>query len=63
MVILIDNGHGYDTSGKKSPDGKLKEYKYTREIAADVVAILKSYGYDARRIVTEENDITLTKYL
>ena len=59
MVILIDNGHGYDTSGKKSPDGKLKEYKYTREIAADVVAILKSYGYDARRIVTEENDITL----
>lgn len=31
--ILIDNGHGSNTSGKCSPDGRLKEYAYTREIA------------------------------
>lgn len=32
MVILLDGGHGIQTPGKRSPDGKLLEYKYTREI-------------------------------
>ena len=33
MKILIDNGHGSNTPGKCSPDGRLMEYSYTREIA------------------------------
>lgn len=28
MKILIDNGHGVDTPGKRSPDRKLREYAY-----------------------------------
>ena len=32
MKVLIDNGHGSNTPGKCSPDGRLKEYAYTREI-------------------------------
>ena len=32
MKILIDNGHGEDTAGKRSPDWTLREYAYTREI-------------------------------
>ena len=32
MKILIDNGHGSNTKGKRSPDGRLMEYAYTREI-------------------------------
>ena len=28
MKILIDNGHGINTPGKCSPDGKFREYKY-----------------------------------
>lgn len=59
VKILIDNGHGYDTAGKKSPDKSLMEYAYNREIAKRVVEKLKAKGYDAERIVTEENDITL----
>lgn len=59
MKILIDNGHGVDTAGKRSPDGSLREYKYTREIAARVVAELKKQGYDAEQIVPEEEDISL----
>lgn len=59
MKILIDNGHGQDTSGKRSPDGRLREYAYAREIAQMVVDALKSKGYDAQRIVTEENDVSL----
>ena len=59
MKILIDNGHGVNTAGKKSPDKQLLEYKYNREIAIQLVAELKAKGYDAERIVTEETDISL----
>ena len=37
MKILIDNGHGENTPGKCSPDGRLKEWAYTREIADRVM--------------------------
>ena len=59
MIILIDNGHGRETPGKRSVDGKLLEWKYTREIADDVVTILKGAGLDARRLVTEDYDVSL----
>lgn len=42
MKILIDNGHGNDTPGKRSPDGRLLEWAYTREIADRVAARLQS---------------------
>lgn len=61
MKILIDNGHGVDTAGKRSPDGSLREYKYAREIAEKVVSELKKRGFDAERIVKEENDISLSE--
>ena len=59
MKILIDNGHGYDTAGKCSPDNSLQEYRWAREIASMIEAALKSKGYDAERIVPEEKDISL----
>lgn len=59
MIILIDNGHGVDTAGKRSPDGRLREYAYAREIAARIEQELRARGFDARRIVPEENDIPL----
>lgn len=61
MKILIDNGHGSNTLGKRSPDGSLLEYKYTREIAKRVVEELKARGYDAERLVTEEYDVSLSE--
>lgn len=36
-LILIDAGHGSNTPGKRSPDGKLREYAYAREIARTLV--------------------------
>ena len=59
MKILIDNGHGKNTPGKRSPDGKLREYKYTREIAKEIVDKLLSTGFDAQLLVPEEDDISL----
>ena len=32
MKILIDNGHGLNTPGKRSPDGTLIEAIYTRQL-------------------------------
>lgn len=61
MKILIDNGHGLDTAGKCSPDGKYREWAWSREIAQMIVDELVRRGYDARRIVTETNDVSLTE--
>ena len=59
MKILIDNGHGNNTPGKRSPDGKFREYAYNREIAKRIVADLIDRGYDAELLVPEDNDISL----
>lgn len=59
--ILIDNGHGCDTAGKRSPDGRLREYAWAREVAPMVVKELCSYGFDAELLVTEENDVSLAE--
>lgn len=74
MVILIDNGHGKDVKGKHSPkltgsgldiwdiytdEDRFREWKFNRVVAQDIVAILKANGYDARLLVTEDEDISL----
>ncbi|MCF0203470.1 MAG: N-acetylmuramoyl-L-alanine amidase [Bacteroidaceae bacterium] len=61
MNILIDNGHGSNTAGKRSPDGRLLEYAWTRAVAMRIVDGLRALGYDARRVVTEELDISLAE--
>lgn len=59
MKFLIDNGHGRETAGKRSPDGRLLEWAYNREIARRVVAALSSLGLDAELLVPEDEDISL----
>ncbi len=76
MIVLIDNGHGNNTSGKHSPlldgsglnipsefveNGRFKEWKYTRIISNQIVDKLKSMGYDARLVVTEDKDVSLSE--
>ena len=59
IKVLVDNGHGVETPGKRSPDGRLREYKYARELAASVVARRKKRGYDGGVIVEEDRDVSL----
>ncbi len=62
MKILIDNGHGQNTPGKRSPDMTFYEWKFNRKIAIPLVEELKKRGYDAERIVTEDAlDVTLSE--
>lgn len=60
MKILIDNGHGIATPGKRSPDGRLREYRWARECADLLTEALIAKGYSAERIVTEESDVPLS---
>lgn len=59
-VVGIDCGHGIDTAWKRSPDGKFREYKWNREVGDLLFTYLREDGIDARLIVTETNDISLT---
>jgi N-acetylmuramoyl-L-alanine amidase len=61
MKILIDNGHGIETPGKRSPDGRFREYKFARDMAQEMVRQFKFRGLEAQRIVTEETDISLSE--
>lgn len=59
MLILIDPGHGIDTPGKRSPDGKFLEYLWNRQIADLLLDRFMKMGIDASMVVTETNDISL----
>jgi len=60
MLILIDPGHGIDTPGKRSPDGKFLEYLWNRQIADLILDRFMIMGIDASLVVTETNDISLS---
>ena len=59
MKILIDNGHGQSTPGKRSPDGRFLEFQFNRTIAKQIVDDLRDRGYDAELLVPEDDDIPL----
>ncbi|MDR1416567.1 MAG: N-acetylmuramoyl-L-alanine amidase [Prevotellaceae bacterium] len=65
MKILIDNGHGAETPGKRSPvwaDGsQLLEWKYAREVAHMVGSALWNEGISAELIVREDSDVSLSE--
>ena len=63
MKVLLDNGHGENTAGKRSPKWKdgtqLFEWEYAREIAQRVENELTKRGIDVERIVKENTDVPL----
>lgn len=61
IKVLLDAGHGRDTAGKRSPDGRLREYAYAREIAVRLEKELKARGFEAVRITPEEYDVPLSE--
>lgn len=60
-LILLDNGHGNNTVGKRSPDGTLLEYQYTRDMAKSVFNTLKALGYNVELLVPEIYDVPLSE--
>ena len=58
-MVILDNGHGVNTPGKCSPDKKLREYAYTREIVKRIREKLEKLGVESYILVPEEEDISL----
>ena len=59
MIILLDNGHGFDTAGKRSPDGHFREYAYNRYLAFLIRERLTALGLDCQIVVPKREDISL----
>lgn len=59
-VVMLDNGHGKNTSGKRSPDGLFREYKWTRDFVKALKPLLEKEGYIVFDITPELEDISLT---
>ena len=57
--IILDFGHGKDTPGKKSPDCRLEEWKFNRELGMIIYEGLKKQGYNPVILVPEDIDIGL----
>jgi N-acetylmuramoyl-L-alanine amidase len=69
VKILIDNGHGDNTPGKRSPysatgvkpEIPFLEYQWNREIAKMVLDELQNLGYNVELLVPEITDISLSE--
>ena len=59
-LIILDAGHGSNTAGKRSPDGRLLECEYARKIKALLASKLKADGYSVYDVCPESYDVSLT---
>ena len=67
VIICLDNGHGKETPGKRSPWSANKvppelpfyEYEYCRDIVSRVADSLHKRGYPVYIVTPEEDDIPL----
>jgi len=55
MVVILDPGHGINTSGKRSPDSSLMEYEFNQDIVTKAKELLKD-NPTIKVVVTREND-------
>lgn len=60
-LVIFDNGHGSNTPGKCSPDKKLLEYKWTREIVQGIKQELDKLNIQSVILVPEEYDVSLSE--
>lgn len=60
ITIILGTAHQKSISGKCSPDKRLKEYKYSREIVQAIEAILKDMGYQVF-IDVKDDDLKLSQ--
>ena len=59
MLILLDPAHGHNPPGKRSPDGTLLEYAYTRDLANQILASPQTKGHNAQLLVPATENISL----
>lgn len=60
ITIILNSGHGVSTVGKCSPDKKLYEWKFTRELAKRIQLTCDQLGIKCIRANTDDSDPSLT---
>lgn len=60
MKIILGTAHGSNVAGKRSPDGRLREYQYSREIVGRVEKALLAEGYDVIVDLKQDYEPSLT---
>lgn len=60
IIVVLNPGHAPDTPGKRSPDGKLLEWKWNLEAAEETAKALQNAGYRVEivRAMTERESLT-----
>lgn len=61
LLIILDPAHGEETPGKRSPDGRHREYKWSRERLKVIEHLLLAHGYTVVWTNTTDKEIGLTK--
>jgi N-acetylmuramoyl-L-alanine amidase len=59
MKVILDNGHGENTPGKRSPKGDLLEYEFNRDIVNRIADLLICKGILFYKLVPEQRDVSL----
>jgi N-acetylmuramoyl-L-alanine amidase len=54
LLIILDPAHGEEVEGKRSPDGRHREYKWSRERLKQIDHLLQAHGYTV--VWTNETD-------
>ena len=60
ITIILNSGHGAQTPGKCSPDKKLYEWQFTRELAKRIQVACDQLGIKCIRANTDDSDPALT---
>ena len=59
LMVILDAGHGVDTPGKRSPDGRLREGRWARAMAARLAGALAGPGRECPLVVPGDADMPL----
>lgn len=65
LIPILDNGHGQETPGKRSPMWKdsqqLFEWEFNRNLVNRIIAKCSSAGIQAVKLVPETSDVSLAE--
>lgn len=61
IIIILDPAHGADVKGKRSPDGRHREFAWSRARVKSLRAILTDLGYEVYVTTESENEPGLSK--
>lgn len=61
VTVILDAAHGAETPGKRSPDGRFREYKWSRDIIAKLKSKLQSLGFEVFESNSTEREIGLSQ--